>query len=196
MDLRKLISDKFEVVSKEYSLAESSDFYNNTFTYEEYLATESYSEDEKINLYIKYMAKSTLILKHIKTELEKIPNYEDKLVDKKILGAHIKAILDAKNVDISNERAVEKFGFYYGWLDTTACANNESLYTIGKSVLDKLKYFKLNDFQEDTDRLSQLAKYYDWRKLIWMRLSMLIKGVDKEKIANLVNSIDVNDYDL
>gem|GEM_PF-3802294 len=195
-DIRKLISNKLKDVNKEYTLDQIEKFYNNTFTYEEYLKTKNYSEEDKLKLYIKYMSESFLLLRYVKKELEKTPNYEDILIDKKIMGVHIKAIIDLKNINLSDENQVTRFGFYYGWLDHKSCANKESFYSRGKIVLAKLKQFNVENFEEDKDRLSQLAKYYEWRKLIWMRISELIINIDKDKIAKYVElaGVDNNGY--
>jgi len=193
MDYYKIISSKinFDYV---FSLDEISLFYKNTFLYNEYLKLPSLSEKERIQKYIQYMIQSARILKYIKKRLDLITDLDNYLKNKKILSSHLKAIIDSKKINLSNKEEVSEFCFYYGWIfpETT---NEKDLFVRGKIIINKLKSFEISNFVEDLDEITQLSKYYEWRKLIWMRLSYLIKNINQELIIKELSEFDFDEFE-
>jgi len=180
----KLITSCLKNKNKNYTLKEIADFYNNTLTYSYYLKTKNLSEEKRIQLYIKHQIEFSEILQFLKSKLKD----ERKLKNKNILGIHIKAILDSQKIK-HTRKEVELFGFNYGWLYSES-VNEKNFSKRGKIVLNKLKPYKQFKFAESKDALSQYAKYYEWRKLIWMKLSQLIKNIKKEKIIYEIKHYD------
>jgi len=192
MDYYKLISSKIES-NNNYSLDQISTFYDDLFPYEEYLESSKLSLDDKILKYITYMAQSAKILKYIKARLDLVDDLDNYLMNKKILSSHLKAIIESNTIDLTNKTEVTKYCFYYGWIfpDTS---NEKDLYLRGLIIINKLKKFGIHNFIEDTDEITQFSKYYEWRKLIWMRLSYLIKEIDSNYIVKKINEFDFDGF--
>jgi len=189
MDVYKLLLKKLSFVDEEYTLKEIKYFYDNTFSYNDFLRMNKKSVDYRVKKYVEYMITSTLILKYIKTEINKISNFDDIIVTKKIISAHLKAIIDAKKVDLNSKEEVTEFGFYYGWMDRKNYTKNR-FYVAGKNIINKLKFFdNTSEIIEEKNKCVLLAKYYEWRKLLWMRLFLLINGVDDKIIINKIDGV-------
>ena len=184
--------DIYSVLSKEikgektYSLKEISDFLTNEFNYDKFLSTQNLTDSEKITLYLTYMLKSVFILRYLKKQINKIPNFDEKVVSKKILGIHLQAIIAAKKVNLTDKKAVKQYGFYYGWLDPPNYTS-PNLFIAGENVIKKLRKITINDnVIESKDRIAKIAKLSEWRKFIWMRIYLLLPE-DKSHINKIMS---------
>jgi hypothetical protein len=168
---------------KEYTIQEIEEFYNNNLTYKEYKEIREKTKKQKINLYLKYYQKQESILKYLKSKINEI-NKEEYYKDKKILSIHIKAIIESKKIPLENKKNVEEYGFEYGWLDKDNYIQ-ERFYECGKNLIKKFKDFNVSLIY-DKDIYTKYAQYSEWRKLVWMKIYLLIKDVDKKYLKEYI----------
>ncbi|MDD4984048.1 MAG: hypothetical protein PHH82_04410 [Candidatus ainarchaeum sp.] len=190
MDIYSQLSSEIEI-KKGYSLKKAKGLIENAFGYEEYLNTKEYAENKKLQIYLNYMLESIFALQYLKKEIKMVPNFEDEVISRKILSVHLSAIKKAKDIDQNNDLQIIEFGFYYGWLSPRDYKNKNFLLA-GKTVCKKLQGLNLpGKFIETTDHISQIAKLYEWRKMLWMRLSLLLPA-DSNKISKAVEGFIAN----
>jgi len=191
MGYYELISKKTVSYKKNFNLNEIESFYDTCYTYDSYLLLKTEPIELKIKIYIQYMVEFSLILRYLKQELIKYGN-DEYFLKMKIPSAHIMAIRQSKSIDNKMKYDLEKFGFTYGWLIPEEYGNEE-FYDLGLKLLDKLNNYNV-EFTDPSEFILQVAKYYEWRKLIWMRTSFLIKNISEEKILSAINTFDYDSY--
>jgi len=184
LDIHKELSNNI-IYNKPYSIKKSKELFENGFKYQEYLKTLNLGDEEKINIYLNYMLESIFALRYLKKEMQKIPNFEKKVVSKTILSVHLSAIKKSKEINLKDLVATTEFGFYYGWLSPVDYENKD-FFNAGKNVIEKLKSIRLpKNFSETKDKISKIARLYEWRKMLWMRLYLLLPK-DTKKVYKVL----------
>jgi hypothetical protein len=181
MKIYEIISKKIKNV-KECSLEEIEHFYNSP-TYEEYKKLKTKKIEERIEIYLQYQKRLAEILRFLKKKIEDVD--ENKIITKKILSIHIKAIIDSKKINLNNKQEIEEYGYNFGWLDKNNYIE-ERFYECGINLINNLKKIEVSS-EYCTEDTCKYIQYYEWRKLIWMKTYLLIKDVDKEYLEEKAN---------